>query len=77
MSRGGEHIVAGDVGAGERAFMTKAISASMRGWMNRPAGIVAPFETMSSSSTPLSGMSMLSACCMALGWSGRSSSRSL
>jgi hypothetical protein len=46
--------------------MTKAISASTRGWMNRPAGIAALFaNSMSSSSTPLSGVVMLSACCMA------------
>jgi hypothetical protein len=47
--------------------MTKAISASMRGWMKRSAGIVAPFANiMSSSSTPESGMSMFSAYCIAL-----------
>ena len=39
--------------------MTKAISASTRGWMNRPAGTVAPSaNSMSSNSTPESGVVM-------------------
>ncbi|MNF13929.1 hypothetical protein D3C80_2159400 [compost metagenome] len=46
--------------------MTKAISASMRGWMKRSAGMVAASANfMSSSRTPESGMSMLSAYCIA------------
>ncbi len=47
--------------------MTKAISASTRGWMKRPRGTVAPLSnSMSSIRTPLSGMSMFSAACIAL-----------
>jgi hypothetical protein len=43
-----------------------AISASMCGWMKRFFGIVAPsWNIMSSNSTPESGMSMLSAYCIA------------
>ena len=46
--------------------MTKAISASTRGWMKRPAGTSPPSgNSMESSRTPESGMSMWSACCMA------------
>ncbi|MNP78733.1 hypothetical protein D3C76_1764200 [compost metagenome] len=49
------------------AFMMNAISASMRGWMKRSPGTVAPSSNiMSSNSTPESGMSMLSAYCIAL-----------
>jgi hypothetical protein len=48
------------------AFITKAISASIRGWMNRPAGTVLPdAKAMSSSSTPLSGVVMPRAACIA------------
>ena len=48
------------------AFMAKAISASTLGWMNRPRGTCAPLSNiMSSVSTPLSGMSMFKAACIA------------
>ena len=46
--------------------MTKAISASTRGWMKRPFGTSDPSsKTMSSKSTPLSGVSIFSASCIA------------
>jgi hypothetical protein len=46
--------------------MTKAISASIRGWIKRPFGTVEPLaNTILSSKTPESGVVMFSACCIA------------
>jgi len=46
--------------------MTKAISASIRGWMKRPGAMWAPLSNaMLRRSTPESGMSIDSAACIA------------